>query len=96
VITDPNCMSACLDAVDLWTSMGAVTAGLETGADTTYMEVRQVKLPAGIGGFSLPMKVFSGRPRGSNQPVSPKYRFDGDIADTVLLQNWVAGLPKRK
>ena len=96
VITDPNCMSACLDAVDLWTSMGAVTAGRETGADTTYMEVRQVKLPEGIGAFSLPMKVFSGRPRGSNQPVSPKYRFDGDIADTVLLQKWVAGLLERK
>lgn len=94
VITDPNCMSACLDAVDLWTSMGAVTAGRETGADTTYMEVRMVKLPAGIGSFSLPMKAYSGRPRGSNQPVSPKYRFDGDMADTASLQNWVSGLPK--
>ena len=94
VITDPKCMSACLDAVDLWTSMGAVPAGRETGADTTYMEVRMVKLPAGIGSFSLPMKVYSGRPRGSNQPVSPKYRYNGDMLDTASLQNWVTSLPK--
>jgi hypothetical protein len=95
VITDPNCMSACLDAVDLWTSLGAVTAGRETGADTIYMEVRPVRLPTGIGGFSLPMKAYSGRRRGSNQPVLPKYRFGGDMADTPSLQKWIAAISKR-
>lgn len=94
VLTDASCMSACLDAVDLWTRLGAIPIGHETGADTLYMEVRQLKLPTGIGAVSLPMKVYSGRARGSNQPVFPRYRFDGDIADTAALERWVATLPK--
>jgi hypothetical protein len=94
VLTDATCMSACLDAVDLWTRLGAIPIGHETGADTLYMEVRQLKLPAGVGAVSLPMKVYSGRARGSNQPVVPRYRFNGDIADTAALEKWVATLPR--
>jgi len=94
VLTDSACMSACLDAVDLWTRLGAIPVGRETGADTLYMEVRQIKLPAGVGAVSMPMKVYSGRARGSNQPVVPRYRFNGDIADTAALERWVATLPK--
>ncbi len=75
VLTDAECMSACLDAVDLWTRLGAIPVGQETGADTLYMEVRQVRLPAGIGAVSIPMKVYSGRARGSNEPVIPVHRF---------------------
>lgn len=95
VLTDPVCMSACLDAVDLWTRLGAIPVGRETGADTLYMEVREVKLPARIGAVSLPMKVYSGRPRGSNQPVVPRHRFHGDMADTGALERWIAMLPER-
>ena len=95
ILTDASCMSACLDAVDLWTRLGAIPIGQETGADTLYMEVRQLKLPTGIGAVSLPMKVYSGRARGSNQPVVPRYRFNGDIADTAAVERWVATLPKR-
>ena len=95
VLTDASCMSACLDAVDLWTRLGAIPIGHETGADTLYMEVRMIKLPAGVGGVSMPMKVYSGRARASNQPVVPRYRFDGDIADTAAVERWVATLPKR-
>ena len=94
VLTDSSCMSACLDAVDLWTRLGAIPIGHETGADTLYMEVRQIKLPEGIGGVSMPMKVYSGRPRGSNQPVMPVHRFTGDIGDTAALERWVATLPE--
>lgn len=95
VVTDPTCMSACLDAVDLWTRLGAIPIGRETGADTLYMEVRQVDLPAGLGTVSLPMKVYSDRARGSNEPVIPHHRFDGDLADTAALQEWVSTLPER-
>ncbi|MDR6125923.1 hypothetical protein QE361_001505 [Sphingomonas sp. SORGH_AS802] len=94
VVTDPACMSACLDAVDLWTRLGAITVGQETSADTLYMEVRNVPLPAGLGSFSLPMKVYSGRLRGSNQPLLPCHRFGGDITHTLALQNWVLTLPR--
>lgn len=96
VLTDSSCMSACLDAVDLWTALGAIVIGQETSADTLYMETRQVPLPAGVGAVSLPMKVYSGRPRGSNQPVVPKYRFDGDISDTPALEAWVDELHRNR
>lgn len=95
VLTDAACMSACLDAVDLWTRFGAIPVGQETGADTLYMETRQVKMPSGLGSISLPMKVYSGRPRGNNQPVRPVHRYAGDISDTAALEVWAAGLPER-
>ena len=95
LVTDLACMSACLDAVDLWTRLGAVPIGRETGADTLYMEVRQVPLPAGLGAVSLPMKVYSGRSRGNNEPVLPRHRFDGNLADTAALQKWVSTLPEQ-
>ncbi|MEA2999619.1 MAG: hypothetical protein QOK17_1452 [Sphingomonadales bacterium] len=92
LLTDASCGSACLDAVDLWRALGAVHVGQTTGADTLYMEVRNSKLPSGITGVSMPMKVYRGRPRGSNQPVVPKYSFGGDIADTAAIERWIATL----
>jgi hypothetical protein len=56
------------------------------------MEVRQLRLPSGIAGVSLPMKVYRGRPRGSNEPVTPVHRFDADIADTAELERWIMTL----
>lgn len=94
VLTDESCMSACLDAVDLWVRLGATTIGRETGADTVYMETRQVRMPSGLGGMSLPMKFYIGRERGHNQSVVPVHRFDGDMSDTAAVQAWVAGLPR--
>jgi len=92
LLTDSSCGSACLDAVDLWRALGAVHAGQTTSADTLYMEVRSSRLPSGITGVSMPMKVYRGRPRGSNQPAVPTYRFAGDIADTAALERWIATL----
>lgn len=94
VLTDETCMSACLDAVDLWTRLGAIPVGRETGADTVYMEVRRVRMPSGLGSMSLPMKYYRGRPRGHNQPVTPVHRFDGDMNDTAAVQSWIAALPR--
>jgi hypothetical protein len=95
ILTDFACMSACLDAVDLWTRFGAIPIGRETGADTVYMEVRRITLPSKLGSMSLPMKYYVGRPRGSNVPVKPVYRFDGDIQDTPGVQAWVSMLLKQ-
>jgi Peptidase family S41 len=92
LITDSSCMSACLDAVDLWRALGAIHVGQETSADTLYMEVREDKLPSGIGAISLPMKVYRGRKRGSNEPVIPQHVFHGDIDDTAALETWLASL----
>jgi len=94
VLTDETCMSACLDAVDLWLRFGAIPVGRETGADTIYMEVRDVRMPSGLGAMSVPMKYYIGRARGHNQSVVPMHRFDGDMTDTAALEAWVATLPR--
>lgn len=96
VLTDFVCMSACLDALDIWTALGAVQIGRSTGADTLYMEIRQLKLPSGITAVSMPMKVYRGRKRGSNVPAVPVHRFAGDIGDTKALEQWVVTLPERR
>lgn len=96
IVTDAGCGSACLDAVDTWRALGAIQVGRETSADTLYMDIRQGKLPSGLAGFAVPMKVYRGRSRGSNIPWTPVHRFDGDLTDTPALQRWVAGLPERR
>ncbi|WP_300975388.1 S41 family peptidase [Sphingomonas sp. LHG3406-1] len=97
VLTDASCASACLDAIDLWTSLGAIQIGRATSADTLYMDVRDRTLPSGLASISVPMKVYRGRKRGSNQPAIPRFRFAGDIDDTPALERWVATLaaPRR-
>ncbi|WP_380939132.1 S41 family peptidase [Sphingomonas floccifaciens] len=95
VLTDAACASACLDAVDLWKRLGAVQVGQETNADTLYMELRDDALPSGLATVYMPMKVWRGRPRGSNVPAIPKYRFKGDMRDTAALQAWTATLPSK-
>jgi len=92
LLTDATCGSACLDAVDLWRGLGAVHVGQTTSADTLYMEVRELRLPSGIGAVSMPMKVYRGRPRGSNEPVVPIHTFKGDIRDTAAIERWIATL----
>lgn len=92
VLTDASCASACLDAVDLWTSLGAIQIGRPTSADTLYMEIRDRTLPSGLTSISVPMKVYRGRKRGSNEPAIPRFRFPGDIDDTQALERWVPSL----
>jgi hypothetical protein len=38
------------------------------------------------------MKVYRGRDRGSNVPLSPVHRYDGDMRDTAALGTWIATL----
>lgn len=92
VLTDPVCASACLDAVDLWKTVGAIQIGRETSADTVYMDVRSADLPSGLARLTLPMKVWRGRARGNNEPHSPAHVFDGDMSDDAALRVWVRGL----
>lgn len=92
VLTDWRCASACLDAVDLWTSLGAIVVGRETSADTNYMEVGDAVLPSGLASVGIPMKVYRGRKRGSNEPVTPTHRFAGDMSDTAALETWITTL----
>lgn len=92
VLVDEACISACLDAVDLWTRLGGAPIGRETSADTVYMETRSVRMPSGLGSMSLPMKLYVGRERGHNEPVEPVHRFSGHMDDTAALEAWIGTL----
>ncbi len=92
VLTDWGCGSACLDAVDLWTALGATQVGQDTSADTLYMDVREKMLPSGVAQAVIPMKVYRGRKRGSNEPVVPRFRYTGDMRDDAALARWVGAL----
>jgi hypothetical protein len=89
VITDPGCGSACLDAADLWLALGAVHVGQETSADTIYMDARKDALPSGFGRAVVPMKVYRGRKRGSNVPLTPAYVYPKSLDDTRSVEIWV-------
>jgi hypothetical protein len=91
-VTDSVCASACLDAADLWKSLGAIQVGQETSADTLYMDVRNVTLPSGVMGAAIPMKVYRGRERGANVPMEPVHRYPGDLRNTATLEGWIAAL----
>ncbi|MEJ1141506.1 hypothetical protein [Stenotrophomonas sp. CCNWLW162] len=91
VLADASCGSACLDALDLWKQLGAEQVGVETSADSLYMDVRPERLPSGLARISVPMKVFRGRVRGSNQPHVPHRRYEGDMRDTAALEAWISG-----
>lgn len=92
VLTDSGCGSACLDAVDLWKSAGAIQIGRETSADTVYMDVRGAQLPSGLAELAIPMKVWRGRQRGNNEPQRPVHAFDGAMGDTPALRAWIRTL----
>lgn len=91
VLTDRGCGSACLDAVDVLTGLGAVQVGQETSADTLYMEVRQQVLADGAV-IWVPMKAYRGRRRGSNVPAVPRHVWRGAMDDTAGLRAWIAAL----
>ena len=92
VLTDWGCGSACLDAVDLWKALGATQVGQETSADSLYMDVRQVPLPSGFARAVIPMKVYRGRPRGSNEPAKPTHPYSGNMQDTESIERWIGSL----
>jgi hypothetical protein len=92
-ITDGICASACLDAAGLWQELGAVQVGQETSADTLYMDVRNDGLPSGLTSIAVPMKVYRGRSRGSNEPMRPTHVYNGDMRDTAALEKWIGKLP---
>ena len=92
VLTDYGCGSACLDAVDLLTALGAVQVGQETSADTVYMEIRRQPLPGGRVRAHVPMKVYRGRARGNNVTAVPAHEWTGALSDTAGIEAWIAAL----
>jgi hypothetical protein len=72
VVTDGACVSACLDAIDVFKLYGkTILVGSPTSSDSTYMEVRSDPLPSGLGATIIPMKIWVDRPRGNGQFYAP-------------------------
>jgi len=66
VIVPGNCASACLDAIDYFKLFpNTKLVGAPSSADSTYMEVRLVVLPGGLGRVVVPTKLYVNRPRGN-------------------------------
>lgn len=65
---------------------GMARAGVETSADSLYMDVRSQRLPSGLARIPVPMKVYRGRARGSNEPHVPDRRYARDMCDTSALE----------
>ena len=59
------------------------------GALSVYMDIRPQPLPSGLSRISVPMKVYRGRGRGSNEPYVPDRRYAGDMRDTQALEAWI-------
>jgi hypothetical protein len=72
VIVPGQCASACLDAIDYFKRFpNTKLIGAPSSADSTYMEVRAVNLPSGMGGTIIPMKMYVDRPRGNGVYYTP-------------------------
>lgn len=84
VIIDHKCAGASLDFIDTIKNLShpVILFGETTGADTFYMDVRELRLPSSYGIFGFPIKVFHGRARGNNQPYKPDIPYNGDLDDT--------------
>ena len=85
LLTDANCVSACLDFADLVRSVpGSVHIGQTTGADTIYLDIASVRLPSG-NALILPLKVWRNRLRGDNEAWVPDVplSFDPDSEDAT-------------
>lgn len=86
LLTDENCVSACLDFADLIRSIPrSVHIGTTTGADTVYIDIGKVRLPSG-NALILPLKVWRHRLRGNNEPLVPDIPLSFDREDEEAIR----------
>lgn len=72
VIVPGQCASACLDALDVFTSFAnTVLIGAPSSADSTYMEVRLQPLRSGVSAAIIPNKMYVNRVRGNGEAYLP-------------------------
>ena len=91
LVTDANCMSACLDFVSEALQIpGIVHVGSPTRTDTPYTEAASKALSPNVM-LRVPLKVWKnhGRQDKEGQPYVPQFVFDGNLADTAAVQAWV-------
>ena len=96
VIVPGQCASACLDAIDYFKRFpNTKLIGAPSSADSTYMEVRNPKLPSGMAYAIIPMKMYVDRPRGKGVFYQPDIEMrDFDWSTANFLARIEADLPK--
>jgi Peptidase family S41 len=96
VIVPGQCASACLDAIDYFKRFpNTKLIGAPTSADSTYMEVRNPKLPSGMAYAIIPMKMYVDRPRGKGVFYQPDIEMrDFDWSTANFLKRIEADLVK--
>jgi hypothetical protein len=96
VIVPGQCASACLDAIDYFKQFpNTKLIGAPSSADSTYMEVRNPKLPSGMAYAIIPMKMYVDRPRGKGVFYKPDIEFrDFDWSTANFLKRIEMDLAK--
>jgi hypothetical protein len=89
VLTDNACFSSCLAVTDDFRTIGAFHVGQTTDAATWYVDVREQYLPSGYSLFSTLQAVSGDSPEVG--PFAPSLAYDGDIANTTALEQWIDG-----
>jgi hypothetical protein len=97
VIVPGQCASACLDALDYFKRFpNTKLIGAPSSADSTYMEVRSVRLPSGMGAAIIPMKMWVNRPRGNGEFYSPDIVMTDFDWSTANFQRRIEAVLKRR
>lgn len=63
--------------------------GKQTGADSVYMDIREVTLSSGFATLTFPLKVHRNRLRRNNEAYCPDVLYNENLGDTEKLQQWV-------
>ena len=95
LLTDGNCVSACLDFADLVRAVpGAIHLGETTGFDSVYIDVGEIRLPSG-NSLVLPLKVWRNRLRGNDQPWVPQVPLNvTGVGDAAVHSGVLAALDR--
>ena len=92
MLSNGTCGSSCLNFADVVLMVpGVKLIGSSTAADGALMEVRDGKMPSGLGGISIPMKVERGAGRAPLEYYAPDVAYDGLWSDAAV-RAWVLGV----
>jgi hypothetical protein len=72
----------------IFRTLGAFHVGQTTDAATHYVDLREQYLPSGYSMFSTLESVDPGS-ASEVGPFEPVLTYDGEIADTAALEDWV-------
>ena len=90
VLTDNGCGSACISFVDEMRRFpGVLQIGRDTYVDSRPGSPANYDLPSGEASISAPSMVREVRQRGDNFAWKPEIYFDGDIANTDAVREWI-------